>query len=135
MKFKVHNYHDFIDLKAFDISWTLSSMGKEIQSGHLDIGTLKAHESQLVTLPVDTASLADSLEYFVDFSVSLKQPDSLLPAGHEVAHEQFLVPLKGQGVPASLKFEALTVVRDDFITISGANFSFQFDSLGGQLVS
>lgn len=45
------------------------------------------------TIPVKNVQGKAGIEYFVHFSVVTTQPEPLIPVGHEIAYEQFRLPV------------------------------------------
>ena len=132
---KITNYHDFVSLDKYDLRWSLSRNGEELHYGFLDIN-LKPHESKVVTIPVPQFKGQSGNEYFLDFSVRLKQATSVLEEGHEVSHDQIVYDMPVQPV---LKSEQLadvkTVEQDNGITVSGQNFAINFNKTTGSIES
>ncbi|NOU59741.1 glycoside hydrolase family 2 TIM barrel-domain containing protein [Marinifilum caeruleilacunae] len=133
--FKVKNFHDFIDLAKYDILWTLSGNGKTIQKGKLRDFNLQAQESKLVTLAIQTFEPMAEVEYFIDFSVVLKESEPFLKQGFEVAHEQFQLPVYKKRKKESVAANLYLHEDDGKIKISGKNFVIRFDKTNGQISS
>lgn len=132
--YKIINFHDFIDLSGYEISWTLSADGKIKDSGILENFNLKPHESQVIKLPIKI-SFDEPAEYFVDFSVKLKKGKPLRKAGFEVAHDQF---------PLEIIFDSKTEETNNLASleladlenkflIEGENFNILFDKVSGAI--
>lgn len=135
-KFTIKNYFDFIDLSDYAINWTISANGTTVKSGVLQNLNVKPHQSKSITLPVQNIKQKPNVEYFIDFSVTLKKKQDFRKSGFEVAHEQFILPVKKAiQTPATLT-EQLKVVSDTkTITIDGENFKVKFSKLNGMLTS
>ena len=50
-KVSVHNYYDFLTLSHLNIVWSVSENGKPVQSGTLAPMTVKAHQTETLTIP------------------------------------------------------------------------------------
>ncbi|WP_167612026.1 glycoside hydrolase family 2 TIM barrel-domain containing protein [Maribellus sediminis] len=134
--FKVTNYHDFIDLSDYEISWTISDNGVKKFGGTFENINLKPGESKVLVFPVPQMALLPGIERFVDFSVKLKKAKPFRPAGFEVAHEQF--KLEGNyKAPFSEgnHIELKTKEVENNIVIEGENFELTFDKTSGRISS
>jgi beta-galactosidase len=92
-QFKIINRHDFIDLTAFDFSWTLKEDATKIASGQLNGILLKAHEEKNITIPYPVIDPKAGKEYFLELQANSKKKMPLVPQGHLVAWEQFQLPV------------------------------------------
>ena len=134
--FKIKNFHDFIDLKDYQIKWTVSENGKQINSGILANFNLKAKQSKLVNLPIAMLNKKAGAEYFVDFSVVLKIDKPFKTKGFEVAREQFqLASLPTNTKPEAKHAKLKLKDKTDLISIIGENFEIQFEKSNGILSS
>lgn len=133
---KIMNYHDFINLDQYDIRWSLSCNGEELHHGFIEDLAIAPHQSQVVTVPVPAVKGKQGGEYFLDFSVRLKQPTALLSEGHEVAHEQFAYPVPVHPI-AKMERQSNVSAEDgtNEITIKGENFTICFDKKSGSIAS
>lgn len=134
--FRIKNFHDFIDLKDYQIRWILSANGSVIASAVLKNLNLKAKESGLVNLSLPVIEAESGVEYFVDFSVELLVDKPFRTKGFEVAHDQFQLPLFTEAVKVDKSYPKLKL-EDGFqrINIEGENFEISFDKSNGILSS
>ncbi|MFV0505948.1 MAG: glycoside hydrolase family 2 TIM barrel-domain containing protein [Bacteroidales bacterium] len=135
--YEISNYHDFIDLSDFDVLWKISKDGKVIKTGQLDNFNLKAFESKVVNLDGEL-KFNEPGEYFIDFSVRMKYDKPFLPAGFEVAHEQFaLEATKKQKESSDCQACLAPKFTDNngSIDITGEMFSLSFDKKQGVISS
>ncbi len=118
-------------------TWTIKADDKVIDSGTLDSLDIGPGDSNEVTIPFKSIEPEPGVEYFLDLSFVLKDKQSWAPAGHEIAWEQFKLPLEKQtdGVDSSqmpsLKFSD----RDNAIHIDGDSFSVTIDKTTGFISS
>lgn len=134
--FKVTNFHDFIDLSAYEISWEISDNGIKKFHGKLDGFNLKPGESKLLPIPVPMIALEPGTERFIDFSVKLKNDKPFMASGFEVAHDQFKMDWSEELPSAKQKFPNLKL--DDntaSVEITGENFTIRFDKKSGAISS
>lgn len=134
-KVKITNYHDFIDLSDYHIEWVLTEDMETIQRGTLDLN-LAPHKSQVVVLPIEDFKQKAGKEYFLDFSVRLKQDQAFRKAGFEVAHEQFELSTPSYIPNTILGKKSLKVKEEkEKISVQGENFQIVFDRIAGTISS
>ncbi|MCK3684146.1 glycoside hydrolase family 2 TIM barrel-domain containing protein [Maribellus sp. YY47] len=132
--YEISNYHDFIDLSDYEVSWTISDNGKKKFSGIFEGLNLKPGESKALVFPVPLMAIAPGTERFVDFSVKLKSDKPFRPAGFEVAHEQFKMEGNYAASATTQKGGVLNLQEDGKnINIHGENFVVTFDKVSGLL--
>ncbi|MDE3251798.1 MAG: DUF4981 domain-containing protein [Bacteroidota bacterium] len=85
-KIRIENHFCFTSLAGFDFTWVLQKEGKEIKSGHFQLNT-KPGENQEVQIPLP--EIGTDAEYMLNLYAYSKKATYLVPAGHEVAREQF----------------------------------------------
>ncbi|TAJ11786.1 DUF4981 domain-containing protein [Marinilabiliaceae bacterium JC017] len=134
-QFKISNYYDFVSLANYDIRWSLSCNGKEVQVGYLKDLDVAPHQSKIVTLPLSKLKGEAGKAYFVDFSVRSKKATQLLNKGFEVAHEQFQLPVEEVSAAGNEHYAALQLSDGETIRVDGANFTIRFDKASGTISS
>lgn len=134
--FRIKNFYDFIDLKEYQIKWTLSANGEEVTSGILENFNLKAQESKVVNLPLSAIRPEAGVEYFVDFSVVSLADQAFRPKGFEIAHDQFLLPVVVYSTKVAETYPKLIVKEaSEYVNITGENFEISFNKSNGTLSS
>lgn len=132
--FEIKNIYDFTSTDNFTIDWKLKANSKTIRSGVLAL-SLAAGASKIVTIPVGGFKIEPATEYFVEFSARLKADNGLLKKGHEVASDQFQLPIsapKTQYRPTgTLKISDMGKVID----VSSSYFSLAVDKTTGYIAS
>ncbi|CAJ1338284.1 unnamed protein product [Effrenium voratum] len=99
---EVHNCYDFLSLEHLDFSWQISVNGMTIESGKLPGLTTKAHSSEVLQLPTKLASSSPvSGETHLLVTACMRQPGGCMPAGMEVAWEQWQWQLCSAASPAA----------------------------------
>ena len=90
---RVVNKYLYSDLSGLEISWTLMADGEVLQSGELP--ALKAHpgDSADVTVPFAAPVVRPATEYWLRLSFKLAKDTLWAQKGHEVAWEQFKLPI------------------------------------------
>ncbi len=133
--FEVFNRYYFINLKDYMITYTIMANGKAVRHGKvsLDIAPQTSKELQ-----VNIAGLKPQkdTEYFVNFSVITVQPEGLIPQGHEVASEQFRLPIESIKSDIKTSGPALSVSENgDELVASSSKVNFVFNKKTGLVSS
>ncbi len=135
-QFLVANKYDYIDLSHLALEWSVSADGKVLS--HDTIVGLNATPHD--TVPLDFQFQIEpepETEYLLMFRFLTKQSTPLVPAGHEVAWDQFELPLhrrasqvKPEDLPA-LSLERTTTS----ISVVGERFTVDWDAESGRMTS
>ena len=132
-EFEVKNWNAFTDASAYDCDYTVFSAGKVLLKEKFDLD-LQPYKSQRMNIQRLRIYGHPGEEFFVRFSVKLKEGLPFMPAGTEVAYDEFKLdwpsaPLEPLATEKAVQFSAanLTVFNDDF--------SVAFDKVSGQIVS
>lgn len=133
--FEVFNRYYFKNLKDYMISYTIMANGKAVRHGKvsLDIAPQTSKELQ-----VNIAGLKPQkdTEYFVNFSVITVQPEGLIPQGHEIASEQFRLPIEPIKSDIKTSGPALSVSENgDELVASSSKVNFVFNKKTGLVSS
>jgi len=118
-------------------TWTIRADDKVIQSGTIEDLDIGPDQSKKLTVAYKPISPEPSIEYFLDLSFVLKDKQAWAPAGHEVAWEQFRLPVETPAVaagPAQMPSLKLTD-KDGMIQVEGENFSVAINKTSGFLTS
>ncbi|MCK5368708.1 MAG: DUF4981 domain-containing protein, partial [Cyclobacteriaceae bacterium] len=132
-KVKVSNLHDFLGMEDFNINWTISSDGIEIADGTLPEFELNPHGSKIIDLDFPEIKKEPGVEYFLDFSVTLKKDRPFRKRDFEVAHEQFKLPWSLAKEIIQGEYADLEIKDDAELVITGENFSIKFDKSSGSI--
>ena len=89
-KLEIKNGYFFRDLSNYSLHWAVIESGIEIETGIINQIDLKAQETTILGIPYISKLQSDE-EYFINFSVKLKQAEPLLDPNFEVAFAQFLL--------------------------------------------
>ena len=75
-------------------------------------------------------------EYFVNFSVIAVEPEPLIPAGYEIAYDQFRLPVEAERNTYKANGPALqTQTQGDELTVSSSKVNFVFNKKSGLVTS
>ncbi|TRX49705.1 DUF4981 domain-containing protein [Fulvivirga sp. M361] len=132
----VENLYDFTDLDRFDLSAEIIADGKALQTIDIEKISVEPHTGKLIRVPLNI-SIRPNTEYHVRLTASTRQTWGILPAGFEVAREQFLMETLYQhedleedyGDPLSIKTEG------NIMHINNGVVNIQFDKEKGRLSS
>ncbi len=132
--FTVFNEFDFTNLNEYSIKWVLSGNGKPVNEGTVVLN-LAPHDQKEITLHLPLFKSVAGTEYLLDFYVYTKKATELLPAGFEIAREQF----KTAGdyfARAADKGGDLEVSKEgDKLSFKSGTVKGEFDLKRGRLVS
>jgi len=135
---RVHNKNYFTDLSAFEIAWSLSEDGRTIQEGTLPMVSVAPGAAQTLIVPFEKPTPAPGAEFWLRLSFRLRTETLWAPKGHEVAWEEFALPLDGGAKPI-LDRDAMGTLQvsesGDRLTIGNRAFSIIFDRKKGSILS
>ncbi len=136
-RIKINNRYDFINLNRFDVLWELKADDSILAKGKIAGPDIKPHKSKIFTLPFPEITPEPGYEYFLDLSFRTREKTELMPAGHEVAWEQFKLPYYKPKVLTEISRAAKIrqKSRDGKLFIEGLDFSYVFDLENGHFVS
>ena len=85
----IHNENFFIDLSRYRLLWTLEADGKPVRTGSVE--KLEVAPQETKTLDLGIGELPEGEVVTLTVRYQLKEADPLLPAGFEVAYDQFVL--------------------------------------------
>lgn len=88
-KLNIRNEFDFTGLGKYDFAWELVENGKKIREGKFNV-MLAPHASKEFELELPMFKSQPGTEYFLNVLAYTKTATDMVPAGHEIAREQFL---------------------------------------------
>ena len=132
---RVHNKFSFIDLSGFDFSWSLLQDGDVIAEGKFPAVSAAPGASQ--TVSAELPAREGRHEYFLRVAAKTKTAENLLPAGHEVATEEFQIGSYPMATfVASANNTSLKVKKENGkIQLAGERWTLAFDEQSGRLMS
>ena len=134
-KFLIKNRFYFTNLRKHQINYAVKANGKVIRKGKtfLDI---EPQSSQEFNVNLAGLQAKTGTEYFVNFWVTTTEPEILIPAGHEIASEQFRLPIEPLTIAehkASGKTNITT--EGDEVKVSSSKMQFVFNKKSGLVTS
>lgn len=128
----VENHFHTRNLCDYEFRWELLKNGEIVESGLLDIGVDPGMEKN-VRIPIQ--KIESNGEYYLSIYAYTRRGDEIIPAGHEVAREQFCI--QGGEVPAKtfVSSGSLAVKKEGNLwRIScGNGIEIAIDSISGDL--
>ena len=133
---KITNRYYFTDLGNYKIVAKLMRDGKEIKQKEIKVNL--APQASTVVTTFGQADVKDntSAEYFVNFDVTTKSPEVLVPANYVVATDQFQIPTTKTALPFKTNGPKLSL--DDTknsIKVTSSKLNFVFDKETGLVSS
>jgi beta-galactosidase len=129
---RVKNKYQFISLKDFNASWTLSENGKQIGSGTLPALDIKPGEEASIMVPFEINRPDPGAEYFLRVSYTLAKDQIWAKEGYEIASRQFKLPVITPPATVVADDKPLALTRsDNELTIKGDGFTAIFGLVEG----
>lgn len=123
----VTNEFFFKDLSNVRLVWELIENGKPIEKGTIEKINIPAQSTEKVHIPVRSKFSADK-EYYLTVRYLLKAAEPFLPAGYEVAYDQFaLNKVAPKAFVATAGGQIKTSKTGDMLTLAGNGFAVRFD--------
>jgi beta-galactosidase len=135
---EITNAYDFRRTDDVAMRWTVLADGVPIDSGASpDSLPLAPHERMRVTLPLRPVQPEPGLQYYLDVRFRQRRARGLVPTGHEIAFEQFRLPVGRAVTPVDPGTLGRLTVRHsgDTVVVSGGRFVVRFDRTTGRLVA
>ncbi|GAE20902.1 beta-galactosidase [Bacteroides pyogenes JCM 10003] len=132
-RIRIVNRHDFIGLERYMLHWAVECEGRAVQEGKTEFPPIAPQSSGEMELPLQPHP-ADGKEYFLTLRVFTKEDAPMIPKGHEVAIEQWALPVS----PVERKVRpvegALSVIRsDETVALQGDRFLLSFSTRTGEM--
>ncbi|MFC4306816.1 glycoside hydrolase family 2 TIM barrel-domain containing protein [Cohnella boryungensis] len=137
-RFLAHNRFLFTNLNAFSLVWTIENRGVPVSGGTLDIESAPGESANLDLSAAYPVRAEGDDEFVLTFSLRLKESVAWADAGHEIAFEQFILPIV-PAVQTSFMPQAHAPIRCSADgaswTAVGEGFAIRFDTATGDLAS
>lgn len=132
-KIMIRNKFAFLPLDGFKAEWCVSADGKELDHGKLPKLSIAPGAEQSVALPLPKIQAKPGVEYFLRVSFKLAHDEPWAKAGHEVAWQQFKLPITAPApVADTAAMKPVTLKQDGAgISVVGKDFSVSFDKATG----
>lgn len=134
-KFLVKNRFYFTNLKKYQMIYEVKANDKILRSGKVSLD-IAPQGTKEFSVPVSNLKPKAGTEYFVNFRFFAVQAEPGIPAGWEIAHEQFRLPIDPQSVKLATSGPALKVTADgDELVASSGRVKFVFNKKSGLVTS
>ncbi|GAB2541197.1 beta-galactosidase, LacZ type [Rufibacter soli] len=130
----VWNQFGFTDLNQYAFKWQLIKNGAVQQEGDFAVTAAPLQQTQ-VTLPVPAINAQPGEEYFINVFAYTKTAQPFVPAGHEIAREQFAVTQGGYFTMAAAAGKLKIKTKNEKLSFTSGNISGEFDLKDGKLTS
>ncbi len=136
--FEIENKFDFTDLGGFHFTWELAEEDTVLARGELKPGKVPPHTSAQVRLALPQLQPKPGFEYILTLRARIRDETATLPAEHEIAWEQFQLPVVA---PVPDRSGAAGLLPPEFrddgssIRVGGKDFALVFDKGTGNLTS
>jgi len=132
----IKNLYYFDNLKNYQLVWTVSEDGKELEKGTLPTTDLNPGETKAVRIPFKKIQPKAGKEYWLMVQVLLKTDNLYAKVGHIMAYQQFKLPFETIiEVGKKPKSTELQVTNDKKITIKNETIEVIIDKTTGWLES
>lgn len=136
-RIKVTNKYDFHQLENSTLFWIITDGKNIIDQGNIENIATPPDSSVFIDIPMQKARSSTAFELFLNLSVKTNIEQALVPRGHIIASEQFVLPVIANPEATSKKSgNGLSIdQREDFLTVYNQLFSLTFDSRQGEIRS
>ena len=134
-RLEIENLYDFQSLGFVTASWTVMADGEILAAGMLQQLDTAPAQSEIVTIPLPAITPEPDVEYWLNLSYRLTGAAPWAEAGHEVAWEQFKLPIEAPALePDVASMQELSLDETDrFLTIAAGELRAQIDKATGTL--
>ena len=136
-KVKVYNENFFRDLSDLNLDWVVLNNGVPVRSGRIDNINVAPGKTESISIPY--GEISGEGEWLLNMDYALKNAEGLLPAGHSIAREQFLLK-EGKScacvktpVQPNMATPVASIVNNqrNHLIVNGDNFSIEFNRYNG----
>ncbi len=133
---RIFNRFSISNLNQYDIKWTLSENGNELQNGKLSEQDIVAGGSKVVKVPFKTVKYKEEAEYWLRLSLHEKTDRFWCSKGFEVAKDQVLLQKSEVSKTEWQGKNPISVNSSDkAIELKGKGFTVSISKLSGELTS
>lgn len=129
--FQVENIFDFTNLSDYNFKWELFKNGEKVNEGTFAV-QLAPHQVKDVQLTLPKYKAEAGAEFYINITATTKNESAMLPAGFEVAKEQF--KYAGDYFAKELATDTKLIVKkeNDKINFTAGNVNGVFDVKTGR---
>ena len=134
---EIINRQNFSDTSGLLFSWQLQVDGTVVQKGVLKEMKLKPGAGKKVTIPYEIPALFAGQELHLMLRVTNAKKTAFSPAGHEIAWEQFVVPVPARAprvpTPITQRPSCREMAREVVLTDEAKTWEMRFSKAQGKL--
>jgi beta-galactosidase len=133
---EITNRYLFTNLRNLKQTWILTADGTVIDQGTLSV-ELEPLGRTAVRIPVRKSEIKPGVDYQLTVSFLQKENQLGVPAGHEIAWEQFKMPwTESEKQSVSGNMPAISIIESpDTFMVKGVRFNYLFDKKSGHMIS
>ena len=132
-KFEAKNWLSFTNASAFDCDFEIFSAEKSLQKGRIDLD-IKPFGTQEINIERLRIYGNPGEEFFIRFSVKTKKDQPFLPAGTEVAYDEFKLDWPSAPLEPLVKEKPIQFNSGDGMVYND-DFTVSFDKASGEITS
>jgi beta-galactosidase len=135
-KIRLKNWYDFVNAREMvEGRWEVQADGKTVASGKLPELDLQPREEKEYSIALPSIQAAPGTEYWLNLSFVTKAATRWARRGHEIAWDQFRLPVSGGEAPQlTSKGSSLGIEQNgEVVRLQGQDFLLSFDSRTGTI--
>jgi beta-galactosidase len=137
-RFNVRSWFDAVNVKdVVEGTWEVTKNGVRVAAGNAPELDVPARQEKVFAIALPPLTPEPGAEYWLNLSFSLSADTAWAKKGHEVAWEQWKLPITALAAPARapVKEPLRIVTTAPLVRMSARDFALVFDRLNGYLVS
>jgi len=133
----IKNWFDFVNAKDVATgTWSVLANGRPVASGALPELDIAPGQQREFTVPLPPVTPEAGTEYFLNLSFVTRDRTAWAPKGHEIAWEQWKLPIQAPPLAEPAAPPALAMENWGRLThFTGPDFALVFDRLVGEIQS
>lgn len=130
----LENRFHYIDLKEYDFKWEVLKNGKSYASGTLAVSQAPLTKKEII-IPLPVIAKESGSEYFLNIYAYTKNATEMIPAGHEIAREQFAFPVNDYFTTNKTSSASVKIINEDDnqLVVKTGNLTAFFNKRNGSL--
>ena len=132
-KFEAKNWFSFTNASAFDCDFEIFSAEKSLQKGRIDLD-IKPFGTQEINIERLRIYGNPGEEFFIRFSVKTKEDQPFMPAGTEVAYDEFKLDWPSAPLEPLVKEKPIQFSSGNGMVYND-DFTVSFDKASGEITS
>ncbi len=130
---KLTNKNFFAALNDVELVWSIMENGVIEQEGGIESVDVPAQDSKLFTIPF--TSYSKQKEVILTAKLITKNDKGLIPSGHEIAFEQFVINKYNSPVISTTKEQSLNISKEETaFTIKGGDTKLSINKQTGEII-